>query len=170
MRAGLEALIRGHPDMELTGDAACADVVVRDDVAEFSDPALPVVVLSDETVTQDAVRSGIRVLLPRNAPAAQIIAGIYAASAGLIAFPVDEAGGFPGPITTPEPLAEPLTRRELEVLEMLAEGLGNKMIAHNLSISEHTVKFHVNSVLTKLNSTTRTEAVMRGIRLGLVKI
>jgi DNA-binding NarL/FixJ family response regulator len=53
---------------------------------------------------------------------------------------------------------------------MLAEGLSNKMIAHRLSISDHTAKFHVNSILAKLNAGTRTEAVTRGIRLGLIKI
>ena len=57
-----------------------------------------------------------------------------------------------------------------DVLEMLAEGLSNKMIAHRLSISDHTAKFHVNSILAKLNAGTRTEAVTRGIRLGLIKI
>jgi len=56
------------------------------------------------------------------------------------------------------------------VLEMLAEGLPNKLIAHKLAISDHTAKFHVNSILAKLNAGTRTEAVMRGVRLGLVKI
>jgi DNA-binding NarL/FixJ family response regulator len=53
---------------------------------------------------------------------------------------------------------------------MLAEGLSNKMIAYRLSISEHTAKFHVNSILAKLHAGTRTEAVMRGVRLGLVKV
>jgi DNA-binding NarL/FixJ family response regulator len=69
-----------------------------------------------------------------------------------------------------EEIVEPLTPREMDVLEMLAEGLSNKMIAHRLSISDHTAKFHVNSILAKLNAGTRTEAVTRGIRLGLIKI
>ena len=67
-------------------------------------------------------------------------------------------------------IVEALTPREMDVLEMLAEGLSNKMIAHRLSISDHTAKFHVNSILAKLNAGTRTEAVTRGIRLGLIKI
>jgi DNA-binding NarL/FixJ family response regulator len=58
-----------------------------------------------------------------------------------------------------EEIVEPLTPREMDVLEMLAEGLSNKMIAHRLSISDHTAKFHVNSILAKLNAGTRTEAV-----------
>src|ERR1700674_681358 len=65
-------------------------------------------------------------------------------------------------------LAESLTRRELEVLQMLAAGLSNKEIAARLSISEHTVKFHVASILGKLGAGSRTEAVSLGIRRGLV--
>ena len=65
-------------------------------------------------------------------------------------------------------LAESLTRRELEVLQMLAAGLGNKEIAARLGISEHTVKFHVASILGKLGAGSRTEAVSLGIRRGLV--
>ena len=65
-------------------------------------------------------------------------------------------------------LAESLTRRELEVLQMLAAGLSNKEIAARLNISEHTVKFHVASILGKLGAASRTEAVSLGIRRGLV--
>jgi DNA-binding NarL/FixJ family response regulator len=61
-----------------------------------------------------------------------------------------------------------LTARELDVLRLLAEGLPNKAIAHQLGISEHTVKFHVNAVLGKLGAASRTEAAMRAARLGLV--
>ena len=65
---------------------------------------------------------------------------------------------------------ENLTPREMEILEMLAEGLSNKQIAGRLNISEHTGKFHVNSILGKLGAGTRTEAVMRGLRSGLLKM
>ena len=63
---------------------------------------------------------------------------------------------------------EDLTPRELEVLGLLAEGLPNKAIARRLGISEHTVKFHVNAVLGKLGAQSRTEAVVRATRLGLI--
>ncbi len=62
----------------------------------------------------------------------------------------------------------PLTAREAEVLELLADGLANKQIAHRLGISDHTVKFHVNAILTKLAVTSRTEAVVQAARRGLV--
>jgi DNA-binding NarL/FixJ family response regulator len=69
-----------------------------------------------------------------------------------------------------EELAEALTPREGEVLQMLASGLGNKEIAAKLAISEHTVKFHVASILGKLGATSRTEAVSLGIRRGLIML
>ncbi|HBY93115.1 MAG TPA: helix-turn-helix transcriptional regulator [Chloroflexi bacterium] len=67
-----------------------------------------------------------------------------------------------------EPLDEPLTARETEVLQLLAQGLANKQIAAALQISEHTVKFHVSSIYAKLGVTNRTEAVGLGVRRGLV--
>jgi NarL family two-component system response regulator YdfI len=68
----------------------------------------------------------------------------------------------------PKPNAAVLTPREIEVLRLMAEGTSNKIIAHQLGISDHTVKFHVTSILTKLNAGSRTEAVTLGVRQGLV--
>jgi DNA-binding NarL/FixJ family response regulator len=67
-----------------------------------------------------------------------------------------------------ETLDDPLTARELEVLQSLAQGLANKQIAQALIISEHTVKFHVSAIYAKLGVTNRTEAVRAGIQRGLV--
>ena len=61
-----------------------------------------------------------------------------------------------------------LTPREIEVLRLMADGASNKIIAHKLGISDHTVKFHVTSILSKMNAGTRTEAVTLGVRMGLV--
>jgi two-component system nitrate/nitrite response regulator NarL len=166
-RAGLEALLREQPGLEVVSAASEADVLIRDDVTELAED-LPIVVLSDELSPQDGLRSGARAVLSRNAPPAQIVAAIQAASAGLVVIPA-EASTFVLPRAA-EQIAEPLTRRETDVLEMLAEGVSNKVIAYRLGISEHTAKFHVNSILAKLDAGTRTEAVMRGIRLGLIKI
>ncbi|NOH04802.1 MAG: response regulator transcription factor [Chloroflexi bacterium] len=69
-----------------------------------------------------------------------------------------------------ESLAEPLTSREKEVLQHMAEGLANKQIALLLGISEHTVKFHLSSLYAKLGAASRTEAVKRGIELGLISL
>lgn len=69
-----------------------------------------------------------------------------------------------------ERLVESLTPREFEVLELLAEGLSNSAIASRLSISEHTVKFHVSSICGKLGAENRTDAVRRGVRLGIITL
>ena len=67
-------------------------------------------------------------------------------------------------------LQEPMTRREQEVLELLAEGLPNKAIAAHLGISDQTVKFHVASISAKLGATNRTEAVRIALRRGLLTL
>jgi DNA-binding CsgD family transcriptional regulator len=76
--------------------------------------------------------------------------------------------GSPGPVDAADTGTAPLTPRELEVLRMMADGAANKEIAWKLAISEHTVKFHVASVMGKLNASSRTEAVTRGLRRGLI--
>ena len=67
-------------------------------------------------------------------------------------------------------LIESLTTREHDVLALVADGLPNRLIAHHLAISEHTVKFHLASIFGKLGVSTRTEAVQRGVRLGVIEI
>lgn len=139
-RSGLESLLSEDPAIEIVHDASEADVIVG----------------AQRTISQDVT-------------ADQIAAAVHAAAAGLQVVPAEE-GAVYLPHEPVEEIVDPLTPREMDVLEMLAEGLSNKMIAHRLSISDHTAKFHVNSILAKLNAGTRTEAVTRGIRLGLIKI
>ena len=71
---------------------------------------------------------------------------------------------------TDDGLTEDLTARESEVLRLVSMGLGNKEIAARLAISEHTAKFHISSILSKLHAGSRTEAVSLGIRKGLIPI
>ena len=170
-RAGLEAIVRANSGLEVVDSVSEADVVVREEIPELADgaAAIPAVILASETPSIEALRSGVRAVLPEDAPPRQIIAAIYAAAAGLAVVPADESEPLLPHASTGQPV-EPLTPREMDVIEMLAEGLSNKQIAHRLAISEHTAKFHVNSILAKLRAGTRTEAVIRGIRLGLVKI
>lgn len=111
-----------------------------------------------------------RGILPLDAPHEQIEAAIMALAAGLstgtpamIAFLQDG-----GTSELDEPLIDPLTVRESEVLQLLAQGKPNKQIALDLEISEHTVKFHISSIYTKLGAGNRTEAVRLGVRKGLV--
>ena len=89
----------------------------------------------------------------------------------VVLHPTEIPAAFPSAAPASQPLAElpePLTRREREVLQMLAAGLANKEIAARLNISDHTAKFHVAAILGKLGAATRTEAVALGIRRGLV--
>jgi NarL family two-component system response regulator YdfI len=69
-----------------------------------------------------------------------------------------------------ETLDETLTTREREVLELVGQGLSNKLIARQLQISDHTVKFHVSSISNKLGASSRTDAVRRGLRHGLITL
>jgi DNA-binding CsgD family transcriptional regulator len=69
-----------------------------------------------------------------------------------------------------ETLWEPLTPREVQVLELLAEGLPNKAIASRLDISDQTVKFHVSAICAKLGAANRTDAVRRAVRRGLITL
>jgi DNA-binding NarL/FixJ family response regulator len=110
--------------------------------------------------------------LPAAVSADQLAAALQGAIAGLFIVHPEELSAML-PAASPASsqvadLAEPLTPREREVLQMLASGLVNKEIASKLSISDHTVKFHVASILGKLGASTRTEAVALGIRRGLV--
>jgi NarL family two-component system response regulator YdfI len=134
-----------------------------------------IVVLSDNFEPgrlAEALRAGVRAILPGGMSPDQIVAGLEAAAAGLIVLhPAEVDAMFPAAEPASSPLAEliePLTLRESEVLQMLASGLANKEIATRLAISEHTVKFHVASILGKLGAASRTEAVTLGIRHGLV--
>jgi NarL family two-component system response regulator YdfI len=110
--------------------------------------------------------------LPDDVSRDQLVAAHEAVAAGLIVLHPAEADAMsPAAETASRPLAdlaEPLTSRESEVLQMLASGVANKEIAARLTISEHTVKFHVASILGKLGAGSRTEAVSIGIRRGLV--
>lgn len=145
-----------------------------------------IVILTDDddgTRLTDLIDAGVRAVLPRNAPGAEIAAAVTAAAAGLLALAPDWARGFANAgrsawnpeATAPAPSSrngssQTLSARELEVLRMLSEGLANKQIAARLGISEHTVKFHVGSVFTKLGASTRAEAVMIGARQGLIVV
>jgi DNA-binding NarL/FixJ family response regulator len=135
-----------------------------------------ILVLTDEWQTAwalEALRNGISAVLPRDASAEEIIAAIEAVAAGLIALhpeALDSLAALPETSAHALPSIDSLTPRELEVLGMMSEGLGNKTIAYRLNISEHTVKFHVGSIFAKLNASSRTEAVTQAIRQGLIML
>jgi len=119
----------------------------------------------DPAVVNQIRRAGVGGFLQSNASSEQIVQAIKSVASGLMVF--DRALAPQSP--DDEPL-EQLTPRESEVLRLLADGLGNKEIAVKLSISEHTIKFHIHSILGKLGAASRTEAVTRGLRSGLIEL
>ncbi len=190
-RAGLAALLSGRDGARVIGQMAAADDlaaaldVYRPDVLvwdlgweplhaaerlpDADDDAPPVVALLPGTEgAAEAWGAGARGLLPRDAPAGRLLAAIAAVRAGLAA--LDPALASVVPVARPDPPTADLTPRELDVVRLLAEGLANKAIAQRLDISEHTVKFHLNAVLGKLGAQSRTDAVVRAIRLGLIAV
>lgn len=179
LRAGLRALFSSDKAIKVVNDSleddSEADVVVTSaSHASFSDntsdsaSSAAVLVLSDDQFNAREMKRSSRVwgVLPADASAEELTAAVHALSQGLIV-------GTPPLLfgSENEPVSHgPLTDRESEVLGLLAKGLANKQIAVALGISEHTVKFHVSSIYTKLNVTNRTEAVREGLRGGWIAL
>jgi two-component system, NarL family, nitrate/nitrite response regulator NarL len=197
VRAGLAALMAGEAQVNVVGqtapDGALAsqvpayqpDVVLWDlgwnpatslewlaDLTEVGPPVLAL--LAGEVNAAEVWVTGVRGLLVREAGGGLIATALLAVAQGLLVLDPTFASNLshgpsliaPSPLT--ETLTETLTPRELEVLRGLADGLANKEIARSLGISEHTVKFHVNAILGKLGAQSRTEAVVRATRAGLI--
>ncbi len=190
-RTGLAALLSDQNDMQVVGQSGTGvdlravvaaflpDVVVWDlgwepadkleALSQFTDAHdLPVVALLSTADLAGAARAAeVRGLLGRNVDGPQLAAAARCVLEGLLVFE-EEMVAFPQTTTEAELLVEPLSVRELDVLRGMAEGLPNKQIARHLEISEHTVKFHVNAILGKLGAQSRTEAVVRATRAGLI--
>jgi two-component system, NarL family, response regulator YdfI len=130
---------------------------------------IPVIVLAstpDPDIFSRIVRSEKGALLRDDATDEQIIRAIQSTSAGLLTLDSTLVSSQ----EAVDELAERLTPREIEVLRLLAEGFSNREIAQRLDVSEHTIKFHIRSILGKLGASTRTEAVTRGVRSGLIDL
>jgi two-component system nitrate/nitrite response regulator NarL len=164
-------LANGLADLDVTPDVVVWDVgwTALEALPVWEDLALPVVALvADGGQTAVIWSSGIRVLLRRELDPDRLWAAIQAAVHGLIVLDPALSDGL---VTAVSPLTlanEELTPREREVLQHLAKGLTNKAIAQNLGVSEHTIKFHVNALMNKLNAQSRTEAVVLATRQGLI--
>ncbi len=193
-RAGLESIVRGDADLHLAGSFGALsslasfargtepDVIVIDsdsvrDLLRVPAPDAAIVLLteiSDARSISRLLRSGVRAILSGESDPDDLLSAIYAAYDGLVLLsaPTAEslAAVYGDQLDVGDELSEEITSRETEVLRMLAEGLVNKDIAVRLRISEHTVKFHISSILDKLGASTRTEAVTLGIRRGLITI
>jgi DNA-binding NarL/FixJ family response regulator len=134
----------------------------------------PIVLLVDDPAaawTAASRRPGVRAVLPLDAGAEQISAAIAAATAGLLTLHPDALRArVPAPRSTGVDDDRTLTARQREILDMMAAGLSNRVIAARLGISAYTVKFHVAAILDKLGAGTRTEAVTLGVRNGLISL
>ena len=187
-RAGLAALLAGRSDVAVAGEVRADDApraaaelsagAAVWDLGPAGAPAAPVAALpatpvvavaADDAQAAEAIRAGARAVLFRGAPGDALAAAAVAAAHGLAALDASLARDW---LLPPEPAegAEGLTAREREVLGLLAEGLGNRAIAARLGISEHTAKFHVNAILAKLGAESRSAAIVKAARLGLVAL
>jgi DNA-binding NarL/FixJ family response regulator len=128
-----------------------------------------VMLLPDRNLVLDAWALSVRGLLFRDADADRLIASLQAVGVGLAVLDPELVMSFllPPAAVNSAPKDQVLTSREQEVLTLLAEGLPNKSIADRLRISDHTVKFHVNAIMSKLGAQSRTDAVVRATRQGL---
>jgi|SoiMethySBSTD1v2_1073268.scaffolds.fasta_scaffold529750_1 two-component system, NarL family, nitrate/nitrite response regulator NarL len=192
VQSGLSSLLARDPRLEVVDElsprddfgpqlsAVSADVAVWDlgstaAIAERVSAAIgaaPLVCLvADETQVRELMALGVRGLLRREVDALRLCAAVSAVADGLVALDDTLAEELlEERRATPRAGVETLTPRELEVLELVAEGLSNKLIAARLDISEHTAKFHVTTIMTKLGVQSRTEAVVRAARLGLLSL
>jgi two-component system, NarL family, response regulator YdfI len=199
-RAGLASLLTADPMFQVVGTFSIDDALTRVedlqpeivllDLDSPSDESLSaaiqsggalvnssVMILTEdpESLAVDVLGSGLRAILPRYATPEEIIAAIQAAATGLVALHPEVFDSMlsrirPGQQSELDPSGQILTPREIEVLRMIAEGLGNKEIASKLSISDYTVKFHISSIFAKLGASNRAEAVTLGIRHGLIMV
>lgn len=191
-RAGLAAFVGDLENCEIVGQVAAdaqlalapdlfePDVVLWDlgwdpmsdfeNLAEFAalSPAL-LVLLDDTGLAGAALAAGARGLLPRRIDPEQLQLALMSVAGGLLVIGPELADALSATVALPvEPLVEELTAREMDVLQLMAEGAANKEIARQLAISENTVKYHVNAILGKLEAQSRTEAVVRATRAGLI--
>ena len=189
-RAGLEVILKQSSSFKVVGAAQGThtigrhaaelqpDVVLADFEREtpvITHNGVPVVALianPSAAWTAQALRSGVKSILPREAGSEEIAAAIQAAHRGLVLLDPGIAQQIVERVSSAAtqipPAYESLTPRENEVLAMLAEGLANREIADRLGVSDHTIKFHISSILDKLGASTRTEAVTLGLRMGLI--
>ncbi len=179
-RAGLSTILGDQPDCTIVGqvstdglsqlDVYDPDVVVWD-MDQPHEIDYPLAALIDNETQASAIwAAGARGIFSRDIQPETLVAALHLIADGLVVIDPDLAGALFPSQDQPAELDEDLTTRELEVLHLLAEGHSNRAIAHRLDISDHTVKFHVNAIMTKLNAQSRTEAAVRAMLMGLINL
>ena len=146
------------------------DVILSDSLPIDRSTTPVVELVDDPAAAARAVSRGARAVLLHNASLRRIHMTLRAVAEGLFIVDDEIAEQVVPNVRGRVELIEPLTTRELEVAQLLACGLTNKEIAQRLGITDHTVKFHINGVLRKLGVSSRTEAVVRAARLGVVTL
>ncbi len=173
LRAGLEAMLSAEPDLDVPALPAARDepdvdvlVIEVPETAETEPAAdLPCLALvGSPEEARAALGRGFRGAVQRRAAPELLLAALRAVAAGLVVAEPSTLEDTDQAAATPED--DPLTEREHEVLELLAEGRSNREIAEELGLSPHTAKFHVNAILDKMGAQTRTEAVVLALRSG----
>jgi len=191
LRIGLRELLADVPEIQVVGEAADLDelelldeetevllLASVSDLPEMEEDGPAILLLTDDPEdVQVLVRRNARAwgVLSQNAGGEELAATIRALGEGLwVGTPTLVRGVMRKSkrveLVSGEELPEPLTARETEVLQMIAQGLANKQVALALAISEHTVKFHLSSLYAKLNVSSRTEAIRAGLSLGLISL
>ncbi|HET6946469.1 MAG TPA: response regulator transcription factor [bacterium] len=185
LRHRLRELLAEHPDYPVIGEGdveeaaveRAADVIVWDlgrdpvdlrrQIAAIPAGDIPLLLIGPGAGMADALAAGARGYLAVEPDGRRLAAALQAVAHGLL---VTDPAAAETPEADEFTAVETLTAREHDVLQLLAEGLANKEIARRLHISDHTVKFHVNAILGKLGARTRTEAVTRAARQGLITL
>lgn len=190
--AALQARLSGAAELWVVPEPSLADVIVWDPPTlprgEFpllpleprkgAEPPAVVALVGETTDPMPLLAAGVRGLVSRNVEAGRLRATIIAAQLGLSVLDEDPADAIVSAWSPPrdEPMRpsmrEPdrLTPREREVLQLLADGLSNRVIGVRLGISAHTVKFHVDALLDKLAARSRTQVVVKAVREGLLEL
>ena len=186
LRTGLSSLLGELGSIDVV-DADAAEVALWDAgvdasktlarLAELRNLPMPVVAVVGETAhVAPALAAGARGVVLRDQVGPGIHAALAAVRSGLTVMDtalaeslVPNAPARPATGVATKGRGE-LTERERQVVQLLTEGLSNKLIADRLGISDHTAKFHVNGVMMKLGASTRTEAVVEAMRRGLIRL
>ena len=190
MRIGLRELLSRQPDIQVVGETVDLESVneTETEVVVFASvssarllqikKSFAILFLTDDTESlRGLFNPNLRAwgVLSTDATEDELAAAVRAVGEGLWVGAPSLLGDLirlsgRRESSSEDSLVEPLTARELEVIQLMAQGLANKQIALALGISEHTVKFHLSSLYAKLGISSRTEAVKRGIELGLISL
>jgi DNA-binding NarL/FixJ family response regulator len=181
VRAGLSSILSNHEGLIVS--EACSpleaaawrdsevDVVVWDYDDEPVESDSPVLLLvAEDSEVQGLMSGAVAGIILRSADSEQLVAAIAAVAQGLMVIEPSLVSKQLLQQSQPQVVVDDLTPREFEVLSHLCEGLSNKAIAKALDISDHTVKFHINALMSKFEVHNRTELVVQALQAAIVAL